>query len=161
MTSPMISAYALRSLGRALVRPWALRGKSLGPALRELLILRVSSINQCTVCSAVHGGVARFEGLTDDDIRKARDPLADEQQDESTRLLLRYAEIRTADLERDFPDVVETFDRTFPEPVKQEVRTIVDLFTFNNRFNNTWEGLLPGASRRRASMGLTGPREAK
>jgi AhpD family alkylhydroperoxidase len=158
MTAPMISAFALRSLGRALSRPWALRAKSLGPTLREQLILRVSSVNQCTVCSAIHGGVARLEGLSGDDIRRARNPVADGQQDESTRLLLHYAEIRTADLERDFPDVVEAFERSFPEPVKQEVRAVVDLFTFNNRFNNTWEGLLPGASRRRESMGLTGPR---
>ncbi len=161
MTAPMISAHALRSLGRALSRPWALRGKSLRPALREQLILRVSSINQCTVCSAIHGGVARLEGLTNDDIRNARTPAADELQDENTRLLLRYAEVRTADLERDFPDVVGAFETAFPEPVQQEVRALVDLFTFNNRFNNTWEGLLPGASRRRASMGLTGPRGAK
>lgn len=154
----MISSYALLSLGRALTHPLSLRGKALGAKLREQLILRVSSINRCPVCSAFHGTFARLEGLSANDIHKARSHEQDEAFDEQTQLLLQYAEIRTANLEADFPDVTEQFNSAFSEDVKREVRAIVDLFTFNNRFNNTWEGLLPGAEKRRESMGLTGPR---
>lgn len=156
MSIPMISGYAVRSLARALCHPLSLRGKALGPKLRERVILRVSSINGCTVCSALHGAVARVGGLTAHDVHAARSPDTDEDLDEDTKLLLHYAEIRTANLESDFQGVVEAFERTFPSEVKREVRTIVDLFTFNNRFNNTWEGLLPGAQKRRDAMGLVG-----
>ena len=156
MSVPMMSGYALVSLARALGHPLALRGKALGPKLRESLILRVSSINSCTVCSALHGAVARVGGLTSKDIHAARTPETDEDLDEDTKLLLHYAEIRTANLERDFPQVVEAFEARFARDVKREVRSIVDLFTFNNRFNNTWEGVLPGARKRRKTMGLVG-----
>lgn len=154
----MMSGYALRSLVHAMRHPLALRGKALGPKLREQVILRVSSLNSCTVCSAVHGAVARVGGLTAKEIHRARSPDADDAFDEDTKLLLHYAEIRTSNLESDFQDVVDAFERTFPAEVKREVRAIVDLFTFNNRFNNSWEGLLPGADKRRDSLGLTGPR---
>lgn len=152
----MMSGYALKSLARAMRHPFALRGKSIGPRLREQIILRVSSVNGCTVCSAVHGAVARVEGLTANDIHKARNPDRDEALDEETKLLLHYAEVRTANLEDDLPEVVQAFEGTFDDDVKREVRTIVDLFTFNNRFNNTWEGILPGAHKRREAMGLSG-----
>lgn len=155
----MMSTYALVSLGRALSHPLSLRGKALGAKLREQVILRVSSINRCPVCSAFHGTFARLEGMSASDVHKARSPERDEDLDEQTQLMLQYAEIRTANLERDFPHVAEQFETTFSEDVKREVRAIVDLFTFNNRFNNTWEGLLPGAEKRRESMGLSGPRE--
>ena len=54
--------------------------------------------------------------------------------------------------------VVDAFESAFDDAIKREVRTVVDLFTFNNRFNNTWEGLVPGAAKRRNALGLVGPR---
>ncbi len=157
MSVPKLSSHAFRSLARALSHPLSLRGNALGPSIRERIILRVSSINGCTVCSAVHGAVARVGGLTHRDIHRARTPTTDEDLDEDTKLLLHYAEIRTARLENDFPQVVHQFDQRFDGDIKREVRAIVDLFTFNNRFNNTWEAFLPGAARRRQAMGLVGP----
>jgi AhpD family alkylhydroperoxidase len=159
MNIPMLSGYALLSLGRALSHPLSLRGKFLGPRLREMVILRVSSINGCPVCSAFHETFARIQGMDDAEILEARSPQSDDRLDEQTQLLLHYAEIRTANLEKDFDDVVQRFETTFSEEIKREVRAIVDLFSFNNRFNNTWEGLLPGARRRRQAMGLSGPQQ--
>lgn len=150
----MLSGHAIRSLGRALCHPLSLQGRALGPHLREQVILRVSSINGCSVCSAIHGAVARVGGLTAKDVHDARTPSNDDNLDDRTRLLLQYAEVRTAALESDFPEVVSRFDETFDGDIKREVRALVDLFTFNNRFNNTWEALLPGAKRRRDALGL-------
>ena len=31
-----------------------------------------------------------------------------------------------------------------------EIDAVIDRMTFNNAFNNTWEGVLPGAERRRS-----------
>jgi len=147
MNAPTLSLYSLRSLARALQHPAALLGRRIGPQLRERIILRVSSINRCAVCSAVHAGVARVEGLSGDDIHDAR-------LDERSLIALRYAELRTAGLEADHPDDVAAFEQAFTPSEQTEVRAIVDLFTFNNRFNNTWEAWLPGAQRRRQRMGL-------
>lgn len=158
MSVPKISVFSIKSLFRALSHPPSLRAKRLGPNLREKIILRVSSINQCNVCSVFHENLARWEGLSRQDIAEARNPDSDDEQDGDTRLLFHYAEIRTSNLEKEFPEVVQAFEQAFDEATQREVRAIVDLFTFNNRFNNSWEGWLPGAKRRRQSMGLTGPR---
>jgi len=151
----MLSGYALSSLARAMTHPLSLRCKSIGPRLREQIVLRVSSVNRCAVCSAVHGVVAKVEGLSADDIRKARLEPDDDAHDERTRVALRYAELRTARLEADFPEDVEAFERIFDASERREIRAIVDLFTFNNRFNNTWEGALPGAEGRRRNLKST------
>ena len=152
MKAPKLSMHAMRSFARAAVRPVALLGRHLGSPLRERIILRVSSINSCSVCSVVHGAVARFEGLSADDVNEAR--TASDQLDDRTKVALRYAELRTSDLEQDFPDDVAVFERDFSVDEQREVRAVVDLFTFNNRFNNTWEAVLPGAAWRREKLGI-------
>ena len=154
MTAPKLSWYALRSLARALTHPGAFLGRRIGGALRERVTLRVSSVNGCAVCSAVHGVVARVEGLTADDIRQARSPEEDEHQDERTQVALRYAVVRTARLEDDSPDDVARFEQEFSAREQREIRAVVDLFTFTNRFNNTWEAVVPGAASRRRRLGL-------
>ncbi len=114
MSIPKLSAYAATSLARAMCHPLSLRGKALGARLKEQIILRLSSMNGCNACSAVHGVLARVKGLTADEVRGARRP--------------------------------------------EEVRALVNLFTFSNRFNNTWEELVLGAQERRSRLGLIGPR---
>jgi AhpD family alkylhydroperoxidase len=156
MTEPKLSWYALRSLARALTQPSALLGRAIGGPLRERVTLRVSSVNSCAVCSAAHQVVARLEGLSAGDIQQAASPTADEALDERSRLALRYAEVRTADREREEADLVAQFEREFTPAEQREIRAVVDLFTFNNRFNNTWEAVLPGARRRRRWLGLPG-----
>ena len=148
----MLSGHAIRSLARAMAHPLSLRCKTIGPRLREQIVLRVSAINRCAVCSAIHGVVAKVEGLTADDIRKARTALDDQAHDHRTQVALRYAELRTAAQEADFPEALAAFEGEFDEEERREVRAIVDLFTFNNRFNNSWEGVLPGAERRRRNL---------
>jgi AhpD family alkylhydroperoxidase len=154
MTAPKLSWYAIQSLARALTHPGALLGRAIGGALRERVTLRVSSLNSCAICSAVHGVVARVEGLTADDIRQARTADGDEQQDGRTRAALRYAELRTAGVEDGNPDDLARFQQAFSPREQREIRAVVDLFTFTNRFNNTWEAAVPGAGSRRRRLGL-------
>ncbi|MEZ4438572.1 MAG: carboxymuconolactone decarboxylase family protein [Polyangiaceae bacterium] len=155
MTSPTLDRRSFTSLGRAL-RDWrVLRTPKIGAALRELIILHVSSVNGCPVCSVAHGLAGRASGLGREDIRAARacEP-TDPRFDERTRVALRYAELRTLDQERAHTDEGAEFAALFDPEEQREVRAIVDLFTFNNRFNNTWERWLPGAERRRERLGL-------
>jgi AhpD family alkylhydroperoxidase len=149
MTPPVLSRHALRSVVRALWAAPALRG--LDRRLREQIILHVSSVNSCAVCSAVHGVKAQRVGMTSGEISCARGNLDD---DERTRATLRYAELRTLDLERAHREDVAAFERVLPERERAAVRTLVDFFTFANRFNNTWERLLPGARLRRRWLGI-------
>ena len=150
MRPPTLSRYAMCSLGRALLNAPALVG-GIDRRLREEIILHVSSVNSCPVCSAVHGFWAHRIGLTDPEIARAREVDVD-GWDHRTRVALRYAELRTTD--REHPEDVAAFEREFSPRERAAVRAIVDFFTFSNRFNNTWERLLPGAAARRRRLSI-------
>jgi len=152
MSLPRLNAFAFRSLGRALRHPLSLLNPKLDPKLREAIILRVSSLNNCMVCSAVHNHVAKLQGLNACEIQNARakPDLADPQ----TAIALRYVELRTLDMEHDFPEDIEKFEAAFAIPEREAIAAWADLYSFFNRFNNTWEGLLPGAEKRRSNLGL-------
>jgi AhpD family alkylhydroperoxidase len=153
MKPPTLSRYALRSLARAVLGAPALTPGRIDRRLREEIILHVSSLNSCPVCSAVHAVKAHRIGLSDAEISHAR-ALGVDGWDERTRAALRYAELRTTDHERDHPEDVAAFERAFSARERAAVRAVVDLFTFTNRFNNTWERLLPGAATRRRRTGI-------
>ena len=154
MTSPKLTGRALSSLARAAKNAGALRGKRIGSQLRERIILHVSAANSCAVCSATHGAVGRVVGLDAEDVRESRALDPPVTLDERTRVALRYAELRTRGEEDAHPEDVRRFELLFDEEERREVRAVVDLFTFNNRFNNTWEGVLPGAAARRRRLGI-------
>lgn len=126
MEGPILGCHALRSLARALRRWPEAKGRGVDRVLRERVILHVSRFNQCDVCTRVHEGVACRIGLDDAPV-DARTPVA-----------LRYAELRTLDRERDHPDEVARFEAAFDPAERAALRATIDLFTFNNRFNNTW-----------------------
>ncbi len=139
-----LTARAILSGARAYLRPDLVRGKRIGRQLREEITLRVSAVNECAVCSSIHERVAERLGISPDEIVRAQQGDA---RDDRTEIALLYAEART--LGRETPAMIEAFERTFTRDEQVEVRAIVDLFTFNNAFNNTWESWLPGAARRR------------
>lgn len=131
MKPPMLSWHALRSGARAL-RHWSdVRSPALDPELRERIIVHVSKLNGCAVCLSVHGPRCPI-GLP---------------EDERSRAAFAFASART----RGEP---EPSLALFTDDEARAIRAVVDLFTFNNRFNNTWERWLPGAAARRARVGL-------
>jgi len=152
MNEPKLSVHALRSLLRAVGNLGGVPGRKIGGAFREKIVLHVSSMNRCYVCSVAHGMAARLEGLGAEEIHELR--RGETGNDARTKIALRYAELRTTDTERDFPEDVQAFEEAFGPEEQREVRAIVDLFTFNNRFNNTWEAILPGAQGRRRKLGI-------
>lgn len=154
MRPPKLSKGSVRSLGRAVAHPGALRGRALGKRLREEIILHVSAVNSCYVCSKMHEIIGRRVGLSDAEVRAARAIEPSPELDARTRVALRYAELRTRGEENAHPEEVRRFERELSPGERREVRGIVDLFTFTNRLNNTVEGVLPGARRRRRKLGL-------
>jgi len=152
MSRPILGAHALRSLRRAVARWPQAKGRGVDPVLRERVILHVAAINACEVCTAFHVRSARRIGLAEDDIGAAC-ALDLTARDPRTRAAMRYAELRTLDLERDHPDEVAAFEATFTSEEQAALRATVDLFTFNNRFNNTWQHL-PGANLLKRRLGV-------
>jgi alkylhydroperoxidase family enzyme len=131
INAPILNLRALVVGARALLRRKEMR--ALDPILRERIILHVSAINGCAVCTAVHAPRCPVPL-----------PSAD---DERTRAAFLYAAARTRGERARLPDA-------FSRDERRGIRAVVDLFTFNNRFNNTWERWLPGAAARRAKLGM-------
>jgi AhpD family alkylhydroperoxidase len=156
---PKLSIHAMRSLLRAVSERDALASDALPRDLRKRIALHVSSINRCAVCVTVHQKSAAAAGLDDEQVAQtlAREV---EDLDEPTRAALRYAELRTRDrLDDGSSEVQEAVDalaRHFGPEQRAVIDAVVDRMTFNNRFNNTWEGLMPGASARRRRLGIDG-----
>jgi AhpD family alkylhydroperoxidase len=147
-----LSRHGLSSLAHAITHPGALRSRAIGTLLREQVILHVSAINECAVCSVLHGAGARACGLDTEAIAAARK--GSEDLDDRTRVALRYAELRTLGQLGDHPDDVRAFEAAYDDRERAEIAALADLFTFNNQFNNTWEAVLPGAASRRRKLGL-------
>jgi AhpD family alkylhydroperoxidase len=57
---------------RAGASPRALLGRRIGAALREQLIVHVSSVNDCVVCAAAHTVIGRASGVSGSALAAAR-----------------------------------------------------------------------------------------
>jgi len=154
VVTPRLSLYALKSLVRVVVHIRDLLARDrVDSRLRETMILHVSSINRCAVCSTIHGRNALRLGVSAESIAAARG-LEPQSLGEPAATTLRYAELRTLDCESNDPQAVAAFEGAFDPEQRAHLRAVIDLFTFNNRFNNTWESWLPGARRRRQELGI-------
>jgi AhpD family alkylhydroperoxidase len=147
----------MKSLMRAVSERDALASDALAPELRTRIALHVSAINRCAVCVTELQKSAPAAGLDDGQVAQT---LAGEVEelDEPTQVALRYAELRTRDRLGDgsgeVHEAVLALARHFGPEQRATIDAVVDRMTFNNRFNNTWEGLMPGASARRRRLGL-------
>ncbi len=143
--TPRLSPLALKSIARALTSKefWV---PSLDPILKERIVLRVSRVNDCAVCSSLHTRRATRLGLSSDEVRAAQEA-HETAFDEKTQAALRYAELRTRG--DDNPEARSMFEKLYTTEERAAIDSVIDTFTFNNRFNNTWETLLPGAAKRR------------
>jgi AhpD family alkylhydroperoxidase len=142
VASPKLSLGAIRRGARSL-RDFQTR--VLPPKLREAIALHVSAVNECPVCSSVHDRIAARLGISAEEMARAR---AGDGSDPREQLALDYAAART--LDREDVELTRRFREAFNELEQREVNAVIDRMTFNNAFNNTWEGVLPGAAQRRS-----------
>jgi AhpD family alkylhydroperoxidase len=148
---PTLNLFALRSLARALSRPDALLFRYLDPKLREKVILRVSAVNSCYVCSLMHQTWAGWLNVTRAEIACVRTKQID---DPRLRVALDFADARTTNDQAAQAQLLPELSQHFSSKERAAIMAFADLFTFTNRFNNTWEGWLPGSAKRRQAMGI-------
>jgi uncharacterized peroxidase-related enzyme len=102
--------------------------------LKELVYLAVSSVNECSYCSAHHEARARRAGITEEEIEDVRAE-TDYHFTEQERTALRYARelTRTCDMER---ETHEALDIAFQPDQQVELTLVIGLANFTNRFSN-------------------------
>lgn len=148
---PKLNWFAIVSLFRALGQPRALLGRHLDPALREKVILRVSAVNNCYVCSLMHQSWAGLHQVSRAEMACVR---TKDVSDARLRAALDFADARTTNDANAQLAVANALQQYFSAREQVALTAFVDLFTFTNRFNNTWESWLPGAKRRRKAVDL-------
>jgi uncharacterized peroxidase-related enzyme len=107
---------------------------SVSERLKEMVYLAVSTVNECTYCSAHHQGGAKRAGLTDEEIEDLRAE-TDYHFTDQERAALRYARelTRTASAGH---DTREGLEFNFEPDQQVEITLVVGLANFTNRFNN-------------------------
>lgn len=153
--------HAIGDLSQLLRRPremvrMAKGGSELSPALREKIMLAVTSVNRCRYCSFVHSRLARREGLTIEEVDalldgKLESEEGEERKNPEEREILLYAR-HWAETEGHPDDevrgrMVETFGKRRTESFETAIRAIMFGNYFGNGFDTLLDKLVPASAK--------------
>lgn len=111
----------------------ALDGGVLPPKLRELIAITVAQINVCQYCLSAHMAIAKSIGMTEQELRLARDQRSD--NDKWNAALKFVRQMVTTDAEMKEADVSEVKSAGFSDGEVAEIIAVVSLNQFTNYFN--------------------------
>lgn len=111
----------------------ALDGGVLPPKLRELIAITVAQINVCQYCLSAHMAIAKSIGMTEQELRLARDQRSD--NDKWNAALKFVRQMVTTDAEMKEADVSEVKAAGFSDGEVAEIIAVVSLNQFTNYFN--------------------------
>jgi len=113
----------------------ALDGGSLPPKLRELIAITVAEINVCQYCLSAHMAIAKSIGMTEQELKLARDQRSD--NDKWNAVLKFVRQMVTTDAEMKDDDIAEVKAAGFSDGEIAEIVAVVALNQFTNYFNLT------------------------
>ncbi|WP_263381305.1 carboxymuconolactone decarboxylase family protein [Granulicella arctica] len=116
-----------------------LKTGTLSTALKELVIVRTSQLNQTPYCLASHTTIARRLGWTDDQIIALENAAGSDAFTEAEKVAIHLAEVMTLNAhgytEADFKRLRSFYD----EGEVVELMAAIGLFNYFNRFNDLLE----------------------
>lgn len=113
----------------------------LSPALREKIMLAVTSVNKCRYCSFVHSHLAVREGLSGEEVDTLLDGTVDADDDEEREILL-YAQHWAETGGNPDDDVRSRLIETHGKQRTESFETAIRAIMFGNYFGNTFDSLL-------------------
>ena len=132
-----------------------LKTGTLSTALKELVIVRTSQLNQTPYCLASHTTIARRLGWTDDQIVALENAAGSDAFTEAEKVAIHLAEVMTLDAhgytEADFARLRSFYD----EGEVVELMAAIGLFNYFNRFNDLlqMEPTQPASAEELATVG--------
>ena len=114
-----------------------LAGGELSTQLREQIALAVSQVNQCDYCLAAHSAIGGSVGLSDDQLRDARQGTSPDRRTEAALQFARQMVDRQGFVSDD--DLAEIRQAGFSEAEIVEIVGNVALTVFTNYFNHVAE----------------------
>ncbi|MBX9876958.1 MAG: peroxidase-related enzyme [Candidatus Obscuribacterales bacterium] len=113
----------------------ALDGGVLPPKLRELIAIAVAEINVCQYCLSAHMAIAKSIGMTEQELKLARDQRSD--NDKWNAALKFVRQMVTTDAEMKDDDIAQVKEAGFTDAEIAEIIAVVALNQFTNYFNLT------------------------
>ena len=105
--------------------------------LKWKIAYRISDINKCEFCVSVAKSQMKMIGLSDEDLGKL-----DETLNEKEKAAMDYALASTNHAYNIKPEIIENIKKHFNDAQIVEISSVVGLFNFINRFNDSL-GVLP------------------
>jgi len=141
---------ALREVTALAKKPRKLAGIAAGkseisPALRERIMLAVTSVNKCRYCTFVHSLIALKEGFSFDEIKSLLSGEVGDFDPEEREALL-YAQHWADTGGNPSPEARQKLVETYGEKRTDEIETAIRAIMFGNYFGNTFDYLLHSVS---------------
>ena len=112
---------------------------TLPKALKELVIVRTSQLNQTPYCLASHTAICRKLGWTDAQIDALKGPEAGQHFSRKEQVAIHLAEVMTLDAHGYTAEDFEKLRSFFSEGEVVELMAAIGLFNYFNRFNDLLE----------------------
>jgi AhpD family alkylhydroperoxidase len=125
-----------------------MRGRALDPAFRERLMLAVTQVNGCRMCSFAHSRMALSAGLSQSDINDlAAGEYAGSPPEEIPALL--YAQHWAESDASPDPEVRQQVVERYGDEKTSRIEVVLQMIRVGNLMGNTWDYLLYRVSRGR------------
>lgn len=120
----------------------ALRGRgSVSPALRQRLMLMVTSVNRCPYCASFHSYVSRLSGITGEEIALLLDGSAQRVPEEEAPALL-YARLWAEAGGRPAAEWRAQLIMRYGEAQAAAIERVLSTIWVGNLLGNTWDAIL-------------------
>ena len=128
---------------------------TLPKALKELVIVRTSQLNQTPYCLASHTAICRKLGWTDAQLNAMESPASEAGFTERERVAIHLAEVMTLNAHGYTPEDFARLRTFFSEGEVVELMAAIGLFNYFNRFNDLLE-MEPTAPATEEELALAG-----
>lgn len=119
-----------------------LRGEGrISPALRQRLMLMVTSVNRCPYCASFHGYVSRLSGITGEEIAQLLDGSAQRVPEEDAPALL-YARLWAETRGQPAPELRTQLVERYGEAQAAAIERVLSTIWVGNLLGNTWDAIL-------------------
>lgn len=120
----------------------SLRGRGrVSPALRQRLMLMVTSVNRCPYCASFHSYVSRLSGITDEEIALLLDGSAQSVPEEEAPALL-YARLWAEAAGEPAAELRTQLVERYGEAQAAAIERVLSTIWVGNLLGNTWDAIL-------------------
>lgn len=141
-TLPLLASSTVAALRAAPVLIKALSNPATSPALREKVMLAVTSVNDCRYCSWVHTGLALENGVDMDELSHVLDSTTFGQLNEREAIAVLYGKHFADTLRNPSAEAEQALQKSWTEKERAEIMAYIHAIYFANLSGNSADAWL-------------------